>query len=93
MGCGNKICTSTLAWRRIKQREELNLATKEKVSGSDLKGLLDAALEIGRKRNAVLQRMRSALERNDNVEALRLGKELCGLEDKKTSNRTDPGIN
>ena len=60
------------------------MALKEKEM-SNWGGILDAALEIGRRRQDILQLMRSALERGDNAEALRLGRELCGVENEKTS--------
>ena len=69
------------------------MANEEKLTGSNLKGLLDAAVEIGRKRHDILQRMRAAFERGDNLEALQLGRELCGLKDEKASSRIDTGIN
>ena len=53
---------------------------EEKNVTSNLTGLLDAALEIGRKRQDILQRMKAAFEKGDDTEALRAGKELCGLE-------------
>jgi hypothetical protein len=54
--------------------------SQEKKITSNLGGLLDAALEIGRQRLDILQRMKAAFERGDEAEALRLGRELCGLE-------------
>lgn len=61
------------------------MALKEK-DGSTWGGLLEAAREIGRKRQDVLQQMKAAYERGDDAEALRLGKELCGIEDEHTRN-------
>jgi len=46
---------------------------------NDLKGLLNAALEISRKRTDLLEQMRTALKDGDDQEALRLGRELCGM--------------
>jgi hypothetical protein len=53
---------------------------QEKKITSNWGGVLDAALEIGRQRLDILQRMKAAFDRGDETEALRLGKELCGLE-------------
>lgn len=44
-----------------------------------LKGLVDVAIEIADARRQTLQRMRTALERGDNTEALKFARELCGL--------------
>ncbi|MFY9731966.1 MAG: hypothetical protein WB723_04210 [Candidatus Acidiferrales bacterium] len=44
-----------------------------------LKGLVDAAIEIADARRQTLQRMRTALERGDDTEALKFARELCGL--------------
>ena len=52
---------------------------KDTLEIRDCKGLVEAAIEIGRARQNLLQQMRSAFERGDNAEAMRLGKELCGL--------------
>jgi hypothetical protein len=52
------------------------VALKEKEM-SNWGGILDAALEIGRRRQDILQLMRSALERGDNAEALRLGRSFA----------------
>jgi hypothetical protein len=62
------------------------VATEKNLEIDSRKGLLDVALAIGRKRNEVLHRMRSAFERGDDAEALKLGKELCGIEDEQSGN-------
>jgi len=56
-------------------------------------GLVEAAMEVGRKRHDILWRMRAAFKRNDEGEALRLGRELCGLENEEASAGADSGIN
>jgi len=48
-------------------------------------GLIDAAIEIGRKRHDRLRRMKVALESGNDAEALRFARQLCGLEDKKSN--------
>jgi hypothetical protein len=60
--------------------------TEPKLTIGNWKGLVDAAIEIGHKRHDILKRMRSALENGDNAEALRLGRELCGIEEHDSSN-------
>jgi hypothetical protein len=52
---------------------------EEKLDVRNWKQLVDAALEIGRERHDILERMRAAFEKRDEAEALRLGRELCGL--------------
>ena len=54
--------------------------------------LVNAALEISRKRRDTLAGLRTALEREDAAEALRLAKQLCGLTHEKESHRTDSGL-
>ncbi len=58
-----------------------------------LGGLVGAALEIARRRRETLARLRAALERGDDAEALRLAKELCGVEHEQKSDRTRPRLN
>lgn len=53
---------------------------KEKDSIGNWESLVDTALEIAGKRRDAMQRMKAAFERGDDTEALRIGKELCGLE-------------
>jgi HEAT repeat protein len=53
---------------------------------SGLAGLVDAAIEIARGRQETLQRLRAALEIRDNTTALRIARELCGLENEQASN-------
>lgn len=62
-------------------------------NGPSLSRLAEAALEIARRRRETLVRLRAALERGDNVEALRLAKELCGVKHEQESDRTRPRIN
>jgi hypothetical protein len=57
---------------------------KETLAITNCKGIADAAIEIGRARQRILEHMRSAFERGDNAEALKFGKELCGLKTEKT---------
>ena len=59
---------------------------KDTLEIRDCKGLVAAAIEIGRARQNLIQQMRFAFERGDNSEAMRLGKELCGIEERDTSN-------
>ena len=53
-----------------------------------LTGLLDVALAIAAKRRDTLLRLRAALEQGDDVEALKLARELCGLNHEQESHRT-----
>ena len=54
-------------------------------------GLVDAAYEIVTQRRELKRQLREALLRNNNQEALRLSRVLCGLEN-ETSDRTDQGV-
>jgi uncharacterized protein YpiB (UPF0302 family) len=51
-----------------------------------LGGLVDAALDIAKKRKDVLRDLRAALQTHDTEEALKLARQLCGLEDEKERN-------
>lgn len=55
-------------------------------------GLVDAALEIANGRRETLRQLREALKAEDNTEALRLARRLCGL-DEEESHRTDSRLN
>lgn len=44
-----------------------------------LSGVVDAILEVGRQRNALLAQLRSALEAGNDGGALNLARRLCGL--------------
>ena len=59
---------------------------------ANISGLVDAALEIANGRRETLRRLREALEAEDNTEALKLARKLCGLDDEE-SYRTDPRLN
>ena len=43
-------------------------------------GIVDAILEVGRQRNALLEQMSAALQSGDEKQALTLARRLCGLE-------------
>lgn len=46
-------------------------------------GIVDAILEVGRERKAVLEMLRAALESGDNDRALELARQLCGLKNEE----------
>ncbi len=76
--------------RRSNQEEE----HRDSASGSpNLRGVLDAALEIASKRRNTLSRLRAALEQGNDVEALKLARELCGIDHEQKRHRTDPRVN
>jgi len=47
--------------------------------GHSLSGVVDAILEVGRQRKALLAQLRIALEAGNDEEALNLARRLCGL--------------
>jgi hypothetical protein len=55
-------------------------------------GVVDAILEVGRQRKAVLDQLRAALQSGDNSQALNLARQLCGLQNEE-STRTNPRLN
>ncbi len=56
-----------------------------------LKGLVEVALEIARRRREALWRLRKALDAGNEREALKLARELCGLHEK--SDRAHQSVN
>lgn len=59
----------------------------------NLRGVVEAALEIARERRETLAQLRAALEKGENEKALRLARRLCGLEINEERHRTNPCIN
>jgi hypothetical protein len=55
------------------------------VTDTSTLALVEAILEVGRKRKAILDRLRAALESGDNDRALELARELCGLKDEQSN--------
>lgn len=55
-------------------------------------GMVDAILEVGRQRKAVLDKMRAALQSGDDSGALELARKLCGLHNEE-SYRTNSRLN
>jgi hypothetical protein len=66
---------------------------RDNVKGIDLDGVLDAALEIARRRRDTLAGLRAALETGNQEQAIKLAKALCGLADEQESHRTDSRVN
>ena len=59
-------------------------------SNPNLGGMLDAAMQIGTARREILRRMRAAFQQGNEVEALKLARQLCGLgQHEQTSNRAN----
>ena len=61
--------------------------------GRALSGVLDAALEIARRRRDTLAQLRAALEAGNQEQAITLATELCGLAHDQESHRTNSRIN
>lgn len=49
-----------------------------------LAGIIEVILEVGAQRKSILVRMRAALESHQDVEALDLARELCGVDHEKS---------
>jgi hypothetical protein len=52
---------------------------------SDISGIVDAIVEVGRQRKMLLDQMRSALESGDGEKALAFARRLCGLNNEKST--------
>ena len=61
-------------------------------SEDNMRGLLEAALDISRKRRDILVKLKAALEAGDDIKALELARELCGVDYEK-GNRTNSRVN
>jgi len=59
--------------------------------GHSISGIVDAVLEAGRQRNALLAQLRNALESGQEREALNFARRLCGLPHEE-SDRTNQSI-
>lgn len=62
------------------------------ISESNTTGIVDAILEVGRQRKAMLEELRGALQSGNEAKALHLARRLCGLENEE-SNRANSRIN
>lgn len=62
------------------------------ISEPNTAGVVDAILEVGRQRGALLEQLRAALQSGDDPKALRLARTLCGLENEE-SDRTNSRLN
>jgi hypothetical protein len=62
------------------------------ISESNTAGIVDAILEVGRQRAALLEDLRSALQCGNEPKALHLARQLCGL-DNEESNRVNSRLN
>jgi hypothetical protein len=58
----------------------------------NISGAVDAILEVGRQRKAVLEELRAALQSGNDLQALDIARQLCGLQHAE-SNRTNTRIN
>lgn len=66
------------------------MAANLKLVEQEIRGTLEAALEIAEQRANTLRQLRDALESNDDVEALSIARKLCGLNEK--SDRVVKGV-
>jgi hypothetical protein len=62
------------------------------ISEPNTSGIVDAILEVGRQRAALLGQLRSALESGDDSKALNLARQLCGLGNEE-SDRVNSRLN
>jgi hypothetical protein len=64
----------------------------EPQNGLSVSGVVEAILEVGRHRQAILLKLRAALECGDTENALNCARQLCGLANEE-GNRTDTRLN
>jgi hypothetical protein len=58
-----------------------------------LTGVVEAALEIARKRRDTLARLRAAVVSGDNTKVVELARKLCGVENDEESHRISSRVN
>jgi hypothetical protein len=58
----------------------------------NMQGVIDAVLEVGRQRKAVLTQLRAALQSGNDSGALELARQLCGMGNEE-SHRTNSRLN
>ncbi len=66
---------------------------ENKSAAPSLSGVVEAILEVGRQRAALLTAMKRALKSGDHEQVLALCRKLCGITNGEESNRADPSIN
>jgi hypothetical protein len=77
----------------LRQTSSEGVATRDSAeTGVSVSGVVDAILEVGRQRNVLLVRLRSALQSGDNTQALNLARQLCGLQNEESA-RINPRLN
>jgi hypothetical protein len=59
------------------------------VKESNISNIYEAALAIAARRHDMLARLRAALERGDDAEALNISRQLCGLDYVKECDRVN----
>ncbi len=74
------------------ERDHVSKPSGENAAEFRLGGLLSTALEIAIERRALLRAIKSALERRDHPEVIRLVSKLCGVSDEK-SGGANSGVN
>lgn len=67
-------------------------ATTQSAAFVGMPELVERALEISAKRRETLERLRAALEQSDDIKALQIARELCGVTNEKESDRVDPRV-
>ncbi len=73
-------------------RDHVSTPSGYAAAKDDVGGLLNSAIEIATERRILLGAIKTALERRDQAEVLRLVSKLCGANDEK-SGGTDSRIN
>jgi hypothetical protein len=58
----------------------------------NISGAVDAILEVGRQRKAVLEKLRAALQSGNDSQALDVARQLCGLHHEECD-RINPRLN
>ena len=70
-----------------------NLAPRDFEAESPAAAIVNAIVEVGRQRTELLAKLREALQSGNNLLALDLARELCGLNYAEERRRTDSRIN
>ena len=80
---------SSQDFRRAAEITSNQMASGERVV---ISGIVDAILEVGRQRHALLGHLRSALQSGQNELALTVARQLCGISKHEESHRTNTRV-
>jgi hypothetical protein len=86
------IALTIITMNRRQPKSEYPAAPDRAHTGASVSGVVNAILEVGHERSALLAKLRSALQSGDNTQALNLARQFCGLPNEEGA-RINPRVN